>query len=153
MAQYRTTIDRAKEEMEKAWGKSDEDGDDIQELVKQDVLELLEVFSKQGHSGMSASYVLGVFMRLANHKPLTPLTGEDDEWWEPNQNDPEKLQQNKRYSAVFRKNFDNSTAYNIDGRVFIDSDGYPYTCRESRVPVTFPYAVPDKPEYVHTATH
>lgn len=153
MAQYRTTVDYAKEEMEKAWGKSDEGGDNIQEWVKHDVLELLEVFSKQGHTGMSASYVLDVFARLVNHKPLTPLTGENDEWYEPYTNDPEKLQQNKRYSAVFRKNFDNSTAYNIDGRVFIDTDGYPYTCKESCVHVTFPYTVPDKPEYVHVATH
>ena len=56
----------------------------------------------------------------------------------------------------------NGECYDIDGKVFwewampYEEGGKPYksyyTCRESRVPVTFPYTVPDKPiyEYRHS---
>ena len=40
------------------------------------------------------------------------------------------------------------TAYDIDGKVFSDDGEVWYTNRNSRVNVTFPYVVPDKPEYV-----
>ena len=46
------------------------------------VLELMEVFSKQGHSGQSAAIVADVFWKLSNYKPLTPISGEADEWTE-----------------------------------------------------------------------
>ena len=65
-------ITHAKKEMERMWPEPD----DMQDMVKANVLELLEVFEKQGHSGSSAPYVLGLFQQLANFK----LTGEDDEW-------------------------------------------------------------------------
>jgi len=77
-------------------------------------------------------------------KPLTPLTGEDDEW---NDIGDGGSLQNKRYSAVF-KNKD-GTAYNIEGKVFTDDGEVWYRCKDSRVNVTFPYVVPDKPEYVY----
>ena len=44
------------------------------------VLELIEVFSKQGHSGMSATIVADLFWKLANYKPLSSIIGEDSEW-------------------------------------------------------------------------
>ena len=137
-------IDYAKRELERAFP---DKNDDIQQLATENVIELLETFDKQGHSGFSAPYVLKLFYRLACWKPITPLTGEDDEWGESY--DEDDTQQNKRCSAVFRKNHDNSTAYDIKGRVFIDENGLSYTNRDSCVPVTFPYAVPDKPEFVH----
>ena len=40
-----------------------------------------------------------------------------------------------------------SDAYNINGKVFT-RNGMSFTSFESRVPVSFPYEVPDKPEYV-----
>ena len=61
--------------MERMWPEPD----DMQDMVKANVLELLEVFGNQGHSGSSAPYVLGLFQRLADFKPLGQLTGEDDE--------------------------------------------------------------------------
>lgn len=136
-------IDYAKRELERAFpDKSDE----LQQLAIKCVIELLETFDKQGHSGFSALYVLKLFERLSCWKPIMPLTGEDDEWVDVDYE--ENLQQNKRYFSVFRTNHDNSTAYDIGGRVFIDEDGSCYTNRDSRVPVTFPYAVPDKTEFV-----
>ena len=108
------------------------------------ILDLIELFASQGHSGFTAPYVINAFTRLAMFKPLSPLTGEDDEWNDAGFNDG--LLQNKRYSAVF-KDKDGNT-YDVNGKVFSDDGEVWYSCRESRVDVTFPYVVPDKPEYI-----
>lgn len=155
-------IKHAREEF-RAAGWTDENGvykDEMQEAICTHVLKLLEVFSDEGHSGSTAPYALNMFTTLANFKPVAPLTGEDWEWV-----DHGHTKQNKRCSSVFMD--PDGECYNIDGRVFwewnqrpIDEDeeGYPgmhaphksyYTCRESRVPVTFPYTVPKEPEYVY----
>lgn len=111
-----------------------EDDNDPNKWVCDNILELLEVFSKQGHSGMSAPYVIGMFFKLANHEPITPLTGEDSEW--------EKVDfqtlQNVRCSRVF-KNINTGETYDIQGKVFEEPDGARYTSRESRVNIVFPY--------------
>jgi hypothetical protein len=131
-----------------------EDGPD--RWLAEGTLELLKVFSDQGHSGMSAPYAVALFEKLALWKPIAPLTGEDDEWNEVS----EGTWQNRRNSAVFKKD---GQAYWMDGRVFwqwythpeID-DGEPhkshYTSRDSRVFIEFPWAQPDKPEYVFVPT-
>lgn len=72
------------------------------------VMELIEMFSKQGHSGGSAPTVISLFSKLANFKPLTPVQGTDDEWNEIG----EDLYQNNRYSAVFKHKKDNICTYN-----------------------------------------
>ena len=54
--------------------------------------------------------------------------------------------QNKRYSPVF-KNIKTGECYNIDGKVF-EQNKMRFTSRDSIVPVTFPYTVPDEPELV-----
>ena len=56
----------------------DEDG--MQDLVNRNILEIIKAFSEQGHSGLSASYVLSKLERLLQFKPISPLTGADDEW-------------------------------------------------------------------------
>lgn len=106
------------------------------------ILELLEVFDNQGHSGFSAPYVISKVKRLAMYKPLTPLTGEDDEW---NEVEPGCFQ-NKRYSAVFK---DETGAYNIEGKVFSDDGGKTWFANMgSRVYIDFPYTVPEYPEKI-----
>ena len=110
--------------------------------MPKDILEIVDVFSAQGHSGLSASYAINVLNRLLRYRPLTPLTGEEDEWEESKfLSDEEKtVEQNKRFSSVFRENHDNSTAYDIDGKIFSDDGGETwYTNRHSKVPITFPY--------------
>lgn len=100
------------------------------------IMELLDVFSKQGHSGFSANYVIQAFTKLANFEPLAPLTGADDEWHECG----DGVYQNKRCGHVFKQaDRFNGQAYDIDGRIFRDPNGSCYTSSESRVPVTFPY--------------
>ena len=119
-------------------------------------LELLKVFSDQGHSGMSAPYAVALFEKLASWKPIAPLTGADDEW----NSVGEGTWQNRRNSAVFKK--EDGQAYWMDGRVFwewysspdIDDKPYKshYTSSDSRVNITFPWTQPDKPEYVFVPT-
>lgn len=135
-------IDYAKDELKRI-GMIDS-GEPYNDLAANAILELIEVFSSQGHSGFSAPYVIETFRRLASFKPLSPLTGEDDEWDDIG----EGYLQNKRYSSVFKNKEDGST-YNIEGKVFTDDSGFCYTDRESIVDVTFPYVVPDKPEHVY----
>lgn len=110
--------------------------------VCEDVLELLDTFSKQGHSGSSASYVLNIFNKLAKFEPLGPLTGKEEEWGEPY--DEQGIQQNKRCSRIFRNK--DGRAYDIEGKVFIDPDGSCYTNGDSAVYIEFPYT--PKTEYV-----
>ena len=108
------------------------------------ILELLDVFDNQSHSGFSAPYVIGKFKRLAMFKPISPLTGEDDEWNEMK----DGSFQNKRYSAVFKDKKDGK-AYNIEGKIFSDNGGKTwFTNRDSRVYIDFPYTVPEYPEKV-----
>ncbi len=120
------------------------EGDDLyNESVADAILELLEVFDNQGHTGFTAPYTAQMFHRLAMFKPLTPLTGEDDEW-----NEVSGCFQNKRYSAVFKDSKDGK-AYNIEGRIFSDDGGKTwFTNGESAVYIDFPYTVPDNPEKV-----
>ena len=134
----------AKSEMDRAWpGKEDR----MQEAVKDNVLELVKVFSRQFHSGFSGAYVLSVLDRILHWKPITPVTGEEDEWQEPWGDD--NHQQNKRCSSVFRKNFDNSTAYDIDRKVFSTDGGETFfSNKDSKMPVTFPYFPPVHPERI-----
>ena len=138
----------------KAAGWTDENGkfnDEMQEMICTHVLKLLDVFADEGHSGSSAPYAISLFEKLARFKPIAPLTGEDDEW---NLLDygVEPKWQNKRASHVFKDA--EGQAYDIDGKVFWEWSGTKeepfkayYTCRESRVPVTFPYT--PSTEYVY----
>jgi hypothetical protein len=116
-------------------------------------LELLKVFSEQGHSGSSAPYAVALFEKLATWKPIAPLTGEDGEWMEVGTN----VWQNKRNSAVFKE--EDGQAYWLYGRVLWEwysapdiDDGKPFksyfTSRDSRVNIEFPWTQPDSPEYI-----
>ncbi len=125
-------ITYAKKEMERMWPEPD----DMQDMVKANVLELLEVFGNQGHSGSSAPYVLGLFQRLADFKPLGQLTGEDDEWMEVG---PE-VYQNIRCGSIFKKG-KFGQAYWLDGVIFRDQNGHTFTNGYSRTPVQFPYTM------------
>ena len=113
------------------------------------VLQLLKVFANQGHSGFSAPYILDLFRDCALFRPLTPLTGEDDEWVAIDEDDnPDHPEENIRDYGVFRKNHDNKTAYYIDGIYFKEPGGGYFSCKESAIPVTFPCNAKDlKPRY------
>ena len=132
-------LKHAKKELELSGVDEDIYGD----MTSKAVLELVEVFAKQGHSGMSAGYVRSLFNKVANYEPLTPLTGEDDEWTDVSEYGGGVQFQNKRCSNVFKGA--DGVAYDVNGIVFEDKDGCTFTSGDSRVNVTFPY-VP-KTEY------
>jgi hypothetical protein len=140
----------AKRELDLAGFKESDDPDDIDNLMRNDVLKLLEMFVKWDHSGFSANYAIKLFQTLANWKPLSPLTGESDEWTEVGPD----VWQNKRASNVFKG--EDGRAYWNDGIVFWEwfttEEGEPYksyfTSRDSRVFIdSFPWTMPEKPEY------
>jgi hypothetical protein len=99
-------IEHAKSELELA-GLFSKEGDFYEGMTGNAVMELIEVFSKQGHSGMSAAGVIHIFSKLAKFEPLSPVQGTDDEWV----NVSNGVLQNRRYSAVF-KDPDGSCTYN-----------------------------------------
>jgi len=130
------------------------DDNDMNGMMRNHLLHMVKEFSDEGHSGFSASYALQCLQKLLRFKPLSPLTGEDDEWTDVTAISGVPHFQNKRCGSVFKDGKDGQ-AYDIDGKVFWewarDENGEPYksyyTGFESRVPVTFPYDVPDEPIY------
>jgi hypothetical protein len=73
------------------------DNDIYGDMLSKAVLELIEVFEKQEHSGMSARYTLRLFTKLANFENLTELTDSQDEWNEVG----EHVWQSSRNSEAF----------------------------------------------------
>lgn len=132
-----------------------EDGLGMQKMVTECVLELLRVFRRQGHSGFSASYVCGCFDRLVAFKPLSALTGEEDEWGDKvSHPDGTFFQQNKRCSSVFRDNGDNATAIDVDAVSFSDNGGVTFFSngklrKKYGDTVRFPYYPPISPRKVY----
>jgi len=132
------------------------DDGDMNGMMRKHIIHMVHEFAEEGHSGFSANYALQCLHKLLKFKPLSPLTGEDDEWTEVTRISGYPHFQNKRCSSVFKDGKDGE-AYDIDGKVFWEwampweEGGKPYksyyTCYESRVPVTFPYTVPDEPIY------
>ena len=146
----------------KAAGWLNEDGtyiDEMQGMICDHVLKLLEVFDGEGHSGSSAPYAINLFSKLAKFEPVAPLTGEDWEWTLLDYGMGTKYQ-NNRDSRVFKD--EDGQAYFIEGKVFWEwcmpyegrepMEPYKayYTCRESSVPVTFPYVPTTEYVYKHS---
>lgn len=147
-------LEWAKNELELAGYRADDTEEGPNKWMREGVLRLMEVFCDEGHSGSSAPYAIALFRRLASWTPLTPLTGEDDEWNEVG----DGLFQNRRASNVFK---DKDGAYWSEGVVFWEWFHNPetgekhksyFTSRDSRVPITFPFTMPDKPEYREAPT-
>ena len=119
-------VKHAKRELELI-GAFDEEGDFYGGMTGKAVMELIEVFAKQGHSGMSAGIVRQLFNKLANYEPMSPLTFEDDEWTQHNnfKDEPKGAggcYQNRRNSAVFKEGKDGKPYY-INAHVQRDQKG------------------------------
>jgi hypothetical protein len=104
-----STTSHAKFELELAgfFGEDSDYGGAIGEAV----MELMEVFEKQGHSGYSAGVVASLFHKLANYEPLGPITGKDEEWVDISDMAGKPWYQNKRESGLF-KDKDGRVTYN-----------------------------------------
>jgi len=101
-----TLVEHAKQEL-MINGMFDEDAD-YNGMLGEAVMELIEVFSKQGHSGCSAAMVSNLFDKLSRYKPISPLTGKDDEWNEI----ADGIYQNNRNCAVFKDGKDGKAYFN-----------------------------------------
>ena len=139
MSNYVKHLDREWDAM--GWPKK---GDDPQAWIYQNLRELLEAFSKGGHSGSSAPYTVSLFRKVALFEPIGPLTGNPEEWNEVRPG----VFQNTRCSHVFKDaSVEDGNAYDNEGKVFVGPSGTTYTSRDSRVFIKFPYT--PKTEYVH----
>lgn len=132
-------VEHAKLELQAVGYNLDDQEEGPNKWIVKNILELLEMFSAQGHSGSSASYCIEVFSKLASFEPLAPLTGEDDEWEDVSEMCERPTWQNKRCTHVFKDG--TGKAYDVSGRIFSGPDGITYTSsNNSSVPVTFPYS-------------
>lgn len=136
-------VDFARKELTLAgWYK--EDADPMDTWMANHIIDLVEEFSKGGHSGFSASIARSLFSSLSNYDPITPLTGEDSEWNHIHKDmysgDYDDLYQNNRCSHVF-KEVTNGKEYVYDSEaiIFKDKDGTCFTSADSRREITFPY--------------
>ena len=81
MGVYMSSLEYAKSELGRIYTKKDlKESDGINKMMYDNILQLIKVFSKQGHSGYSASYCREMFYKLSSFKPLGPLTSDKKEW-------------------------------------------------------------------------
>jgi hypothetical protein len=100
-------VQHARRELERI-GMFDPDSD-YSGMLATAVMELIEKFAAQGHSGMSASMTMDLFSKLGNFEALTPLTDDKSEWMEVGPN----VWQNTRQSSAFSD--DGGKTYHIVG--------------------------------------
>ena len=94
-----STIEFAQSELERA-GMFDKDADYGGTLAKA-VMDLIEVFATQGHTGMTAPLTIHLFSKLAMQEPITPLSYAEDEWVDRSDVSGYPLWQNVRDSRIF----------------------------------------------------
>jgi hypothetical protein len=110
--------EHAESEMRRA-GLYDADADSGPGAIAKNVLELIQVFASQGHSGGSAMMTIGLFEKLVRFQPLTPITSDPAEWMEviaPGANvraEPTGLWQNRRKPSSFSRD-GGKTWYDLD---------------------------------------
>lgn len=113
--------------------------DPMNKAMHDHVMHMVEEFSKEGHSGFSASYALGILTKLLDWKPLTPITDEPDEWNDVSTDSDHIMYQHKRMSSVF-KDGENGRAYDIDAVIFRrGKNGTTFTKGGYRHYIKFPY--------------
>lgn len=122
-------IEHAKREFLKLGYKPIEESEnDPDKWIQENILELLEVFSKQGHSGSSAPYVIEYFRKLAAFDPIAPILCTDDEWNDVGSLGDDDTYQNNRCSAIFKQGI-NGKPYYIDAIIWRNQKGHTYTGR------------------------
>lgn len=125
----------------------EDNGDDsvVETVLHRQIVETVTAFSNTNIAGFTANVATKLLFQLLRSLPLTPLTGEADEWidhTEANKGLP--LFQNKRYKQVWK----NSTeAWDLEAYIqwewYTDDAGNQqkkfYVTPESKKVITFPY--------------
>lgn len=101
---------------------------DYNGMIGKAVIELVEAFAKQGHSGFSAAWTKQLFEKLTSFENLTELTNDPAEWTDVSEQTGSPLWQSKRRSDAF--SFDGGVNYYIleeSREQRMDEDGYTYS--------------------------
>ena len=137
-------VSYAESELSRIKKSNDSETNEMQDLMNNQILEIVKVFAEQDNSGFSAGYELSILDRLLRFKPISPLTGEDDEWEKVGTG----VYQNKRCSSVFRNK--DGTFEDIDAVTVSDNGGITWFKGGGfRKKVEFPYYPPTHPEKVY----
>ena len=114
--------------------------------MRKHIMNMVSEFMSAGHNQSSAQTAIDIMNVLLTFRPLTPLTGNEEEWEDQGVHFSDKLKyQNKRCMRVY-KTTDGRTV-DVEGKVFwewIDNGmgekfkSY-YTNKDSWVDITFPY--------------
>lgn len=125
------------------------DSEGLQTLITNNILEIYNLISAKPLCIQKA------ILDLLQDRPLTPLTGEEDEWVEDTfyAGEPYKRYSNKRCSNVSKYVMSDGIeicTYLYD-RSFSDNGGCTFftTGRFGRVQITFPFTPPEESEVVH----
>lgn len=151
-------LEWAKEELDRI--PKDEEG--IQEIINQDILDVVEKFSRQGHSGFSASYAISILEKLLRYKPITPIEDTEGIWneisdWNNIQGNSVILSQSTRLASLFKYVYaDGTIKYrDIDRYVCMDIDNndayssnFVTDLLDELNPITLPY-MPTEPIKVY----
>jgi len=112
----------------------DVDENSSQGELRRAIIELMDVFVKQNLTITCRDACRHLLLKLIPLRPLTPLTGEEDEWNLIEEN----LWQNKRYVFVFKDGDGN--AFDCSRKVFRKGAGGGwYATKDSTVKIEFPY--------------
>lgn len=117
-----------------------------------------ESLLNDNHSGLSFSFTRDILIRLMSEVPLTPITGEDDEW-NPTHDTaalPFREYQNKRRHSLFKRVYDTGeiTYSDVDYVRFYHNDigshfGLVSNLLHEMYPITMPYTPSTKPIKVY----
>lgn len=107
-----TLMQHAKREMSLA-GLYDADTDYGSGTIADSVMELIEVYARQEHSGGSAMMVRELFHDLSQFKPLIPISSSPNEWMDVSEASGRPMWQNIRDASKFSRN-GGKTWYDID---------------------------------------
>lgn len=120
----------------------------------------VSTLAEDGHSGYSIALTKSIIDRFIDFKPLTPLTGSDDEWFDCYDRIDDYISyQNKRCTSFFKHVYkDGSVKYiDVDRFTYEDVDtkirwhcgGYKSVIKRFFGEITVPYVVPDKPIVIY----
>jgi len=102
---------------------SDYDG-----MLAEAVLEIVKIFARQGHSGMSATLTIQLLEKLLKYETLTPITDSSEDWMEVSEEmmGRKGVWQSKRNPALFSED-GGRTYYHVDHK---DEKMFSQSCKE-----------------------
>lgn len=134
--------ERAGFELQEA-GLFDEDSD-YEGMIGDAVMELVEAFSEQGHSGFSAGMTAFLFYSLVKGETLTPITNHPEEWMH--------IDENVAGDAITWQNRRKSSCFSTDGgKTYYDIDEPLSWWRKVAWRITRKLRINRRWERVHTA--